>query len=123
MTALKIWKDDQVIETDDYRPQANDRLMRTALLCNNARFADHEYQGDPTETALLKLARESLGDLSAERLSEIPSDSDRKRMTTLNRVGDKEYVFTKGAMENILPFAFLLVLAEEARKRLVLRRG
>jgi len=97
--------------------------MRTALLCNNARFADHEYQGDPTETALLKLARESLGNLSAERLSEIPFDSDRKRMTTLNRVGDKEYVFTKGDMESILPFAFLLVLAEEARKRLVLRRG
>ena len=103
MTALKIWKGDQVIEADEYRPPANDRLLRTALLCNNARLANNEYQGDPTETALLKLSREKLGDLSAERLSEIPFDSDRKRMTTLNKLEDKEYVFTKGAMESILP--------------------
>jgi sodium/potassium-transporting ATPase subunit alpha len=116
MTSSKIWKDDQVIEAKDYRPQANDRLMRTALLCNNARFADNEYQGDPTETALLKLARESLGDLNAERLSEIPFDSDRKRMTTLNKMEDKEYVFSKGAMESILPLCNLsLVNGAEQR--------
>ena len=93
MTASKIWQDDQVLEPKDYSPQANDQLMRTALLCNNARFADNEYQGDPTETALLKLARESLGDLSAERLFEIPFDSDRKRMTTLNKMENKAICF------------------------------
>jgi sodium/potassium-transporting ATPase subunit alpha len=103
MTALKIWKDDQIIDAKDHRPQAGDMLMQTAILCNNARFADNEYKGDPTETALLKLGRESMGEISAERLSEIPFDSDRKRMTTLNKVADKEYVFTKGAMESILP--------------------
>jgi sodium/potassium-transporting ATPase subunit alpha len=103
MTASKIWNDDQVIDAKDYRPQACDMLMQTALLCNNARFADNEYKGDPTETALLKLGRESMGDISTERLSEIPFDSDRKRMTTVNKVQDKEYVFTKGAMESILP--------------------
>ena len=103
MAASKIWKDDQVIDAKDHRPQANDMLMQTALLCNNARFADNEYKGDPTETALLKLGRESMGDISAERISEIPFDSDRKRMTTLNKVENKEYVFTKGAMESILP--------------------
>jgi sodium/potassium-transporting ATPase subunit alpha len=103
MTALQIWKDDRVIAAKDYRPLADDPLMRTALLCNNARWTDHQYQGDPTETALLKLSRDCLGDLGAERLAEIPFDSDRKRMTTLNRVGDKAYVFTKGAMESILP--------------------
>ncbi len=116
MTASKIWKGDQVIEAKDYRPQADDMLMRTALLCNNARFVDNEYQGDPTETALLKLSRENLGDLSAERLSEIPFDSDRKRMTTLNKMEDKEYVFTKGAMESILPLCGLsLVNGAEQR--------
>ncbi|MDA8241811.1 MAG: cation-transporting P-type ATPase [Nitrospiraceae bacterium] len=102
MTAAKIWKDDQVIDAKDYSPQAGDMLMQTALLCNNARFADNEYRGDPTETALLKLARERIGDSGAKRISEIPFDADRKRMTTLNRVADREYVFTKGAMEGIL---------------------
>ena len=103
MTASKIWTYDQVIDAKDYRPQADDMLMQTALLCNNARFAGNEYKGDPTETALLKLATEVIGDISAERISEVPFDSDRKRMTTLNKVTGKEYVFTKGAMESILP--------------------
>lgn len=103
MAASKIWKDDQVIDAKDHSAQANDMLMQTALLCNNARFADNVYKGDPTETALLRLGRESMGDISAERISEIPFDSDRKRMTTLNKVENREYLFTKGAMEGILP--------------------
>ncbi|RPI33231.1 MAG: cation-transporting P-type ATPase, partial [Nitrospiraceae bacterium] len=84
MTASKIWKDEQVIDAKEYKSQTGDMLMQAALLCNNARFADNEYKGDPTETALLKLGRESIGDISAERISEIPFDSDRKRMTTVN---------------------------------------
>lgn len=107
MTASTIWRDDRIIEAGAYRPPADDMLLRTALLCNNARWADNEYQGDPTETALLKLSRESLGDLSAERLAEIPFDSDRKRMTTLNKLAGREYVFTKGALESILPLCSL----------------
>ena len=110
MTASKIWTDNRIIDTKDYRPQAADVLMQAAFFCNNARYVDNEYQGDPTETALLKLAKESIGSLEAERVSEIPFDSERKRMTTLNRIGGKEYVFTKGAMESILPLCsgFLL---------------
>ncbi|MBI5073696.1 MAG: cation-transporting P-type ATPase [Nitrospirae bacterium] len=103
MTASKIWTDNRITEAKDYRPQATDVLMQAAFLCNNARYADNEYQGDPTETALLKLATEGMGSLDAERISEIPFDPDRKRMTTLNRIGDKKYVFSKGAMESILP--------------------
>ncbi|MDP2157151.1 MAG: cation-transporting P-type ATPase, partial [Nitrospirota bacterium] len=115
MAASMIWADNRIIETKDYRPQTTDMLTRTALYCNNARFSDDQYQGDPTETALLRLAREVLGNISSERISEIPFDSDRKRMTTLNRIGDKEYVFTKGAMESILPICsrFLFDGAEQ----------
>ncbi len=103
MAASRVWTDDRTIETKDYKPQVSDMLMQTALFCNNARFADDEYKGDPTETALLKLARERISDPGSERISEVPFDSDRKRMTTLNSVEGKEYVFTKGAMESVLP--------------------
>lgn len=103
MTAAKIWSEQRIFEARDYRAESADMLIRIALLCNNARFVGNEYSGDPTETALLRLARESIGDVNAQRISEIPFDSDRKRMTTLNRIEDKEYVFTKGAMESILP--------------------
>ncbi len=115
MTASKIWTYDQVNDAKDNRPQAGNMLLQAALLCNNARFADDEYKGDPTETALLKLGRESMGEISTKRISEVPFDSDRKRMTTLNKVADKEYVFTKGAMESILPLCrrYLLNGAEQ----------
>jgi sodium/potassium-transporting ATPase subunit alpha len=103
MSAAKIWKDERIIDAEDYRAQDDDMLISASLLCNNAHFADNEYKGDPTEAALLRLGRESMGERKAERLAEIPFDSDRKRMTTLNKVGSDEYVFTKGAMENILP--------------------
>jgi sodium/potassium-transporting ATPase subunit alpha len=103
MAASSVWTDDRTIEVKDYTPEGNDILMHTALLCNNARFADNEYKGDPTETALLKLARERISAPGAKRISEVPFDSDRKRMMTLNSVDNKEYVFTKGAMESILP--------------------
>ncbi|OPY12009.1 MAG: Calcium-transporting ATPase 1 [Syntrophus sp. PtaB.Bin001] len=103
MSAAKIWENERIIDAEDYRAQDDDMLISASLLCNNAHFADNEYKGDPTEAALLRLGRESMGERKAERLAEIPFDSDRKRMTTLNKVGSDEYVFTKGAMENILP--------------------
>jgi len=103
MTASRLWKGNMITDAKDYRGQPDDMLMQTALLCNNARLVDNEYRGDPTETALLKLARERIGGLGAKRISEVPFDSDRKRMTTLNSIDGKEYVFTKGAMESVLP--------------------
>jgi sodium/potassium-transporting ATPase subunit alpha len=76
---------------------------KIAYFCNNARLQDGRAQGDPTEAALLLAAREALGDLAGERLLEIPFDSERKRMTTVHRVGDETLVFTKGALELLLP--------------------
>ena len=37
-----------------------------------------------------------------KRVDEIPFDSDRKLMTTVNKYDDKYYVFTKGAIDNLI---------------------
>jgi sodium/potassium-transporting ATPase subunit alpha len=103
MTAAKIWSEQSIFEAKEYQAQSTDMLMRIALFCNNARIVGNDYSGDPTETALLRLAQEKISAVDTERMSEIPFDSDRKRMTTLNRIEEKEYVFTKGSMESILP--------------------
>lgn len=98
--------------TPDSRQQTTDSLIMISSLCNNAKFIDGEYIGDPTETALLKYAREKTGDLISDRISEIPFDSERKRMTTVNKISlsppflkGKEGIFalTKGALENVFP--------------------
>jgi sodium/potassium-transporting ATPase subunit alpha len=102
-----------LLKGDESGLSSYDLLMMAAYLCNNSRFVDGKYKGEPTEVALLKIARETIGDVKAERLKEIPFDSERKRMSTMNRIsphppllkGDEGgvFIFTKGALESLLP--------------------
>lgn len=106
MEVKKIW-------TVDSQQLTVNSLMKIAYLCNNTRFIDGQYRGDPTEIALFKAAREAVGDLKTERIAEIPFDSERKRMTTVNKIPPSPplakggeggfFAFTKGAMESVLP--------------------
>lgn len=119
MEVKKIW-------TIDNQQSTIDLLMKTACFCNNAKFIDGQYKGDPTETALFKYARERFGDIKAERISEIPFDSERKRMTTINIVAGQRFAFTKGAMESVFPLCSSLLIngekipLDEAHKKQVI---
>ena len=108
MEVKQIW-------TFDNQQSTIDLLIKTAYFCNNAKFIDGQYKGDPTETALLKAARETIGDSKAERISEIPFDSERKRMTTVYKwssvQGVKYISFTKGAMESVFPLCSSLLIS------------
>ncbi len=106
MEVKKIW-------TVDNQQSTIHLLMKTAYFCNNAKFIEGQYKGDPTETALFKHVRENIGDLKAERISEIPFDSERKRMTTINMVDGKRFGFTKGALENVLPLCAYALINNE----------
>ncbi|MFO7548683.1 MAG: cation-translocating P-type ATPase [Acidimicrobiia bacterium] len=93
------------------------RLIRTAVLCNDAALVtpagpaeEWTVVGDPTEGALVALG----GKAGLERdryhrahprTAEIPFDSDRKLMTTVHRrrEGPGGRVATKGAVESVLP--------------------
>jgi len=90
--------------------------LRAAALCNDAaRHAAHadasssnDWQGDPTETALVLAAHaggmeKSLLDAASPRVQEQPFDSDRKRMTTFHKEGNGFVAYTKGAPESVLP--------------------
>jgi sodium/potassium-transporting ATPase subunit alpha len=100
-------------------------LMKIAYLCNNAVYETGKYTGDPTEIAILKKARETLGEIKAERIFEIPFDSDRKRMTTVNVIDNETLVLTKGAFETVLPLCKWIIkdretttLSEESKEAL-----
>ncbi len=96
MEVEKVW-------TFDGRQSTSGNLMKIAYLCNNAVYEDGKYRGDPTEVAILRKVRETSGDIQSERIFEIPFDSERKRMTTLNVLDGKTVVLTKGALETVLP--------------------
>jgi Ca2+-transporting ATPase len=89
--------------------------LATAALCNNAELQidpetkRHKIVGDPTEGALLTLAEK--GELGAESVrphhefvTELPFDSDRKRMTVITRdKTGREIAHVKGSVDVLLP--------------------
>ncbi len=113
MAATKIWFNNRTFDIAELSNDKAYELLRIAFLCNNARFIDGQYRGEPTEVALLRVARETLGDIDSVRIKEFPFDSERKRMTTVNRIEGETIAFTKGATEGILPLCSSLLLNRE----------
>ncbi|HXH22343.1 MAG TPA: cation-translocating P-type ATPase [Dehalococcoidia bacterium] len=100
MTVERLWT-----------PDGREEALLAAVLCNNARLGgDGEPEiGDPTEIALLAFALKSGLDPEAARrdhprLSEIPFDSSRARMTvTVGGPDGRRAAYMKGAPEVVLP--------------------
>lgn len=81
-------------------------LIDIAFNCNNATLeeggAEVKIQGDPTEGALLVLARRAGWTRTLPRLREIPFDSARKKMSIVVERDGQFFVFLKGAPEVVL---------------------
>lgn len=113
MAAIKMWCDNRVFDVKDLKKDNAVELLKIAYLCNNARFIDGRYKGDPTEVALLKVARETIGELKAERIKEIPFDAERKKMTTVNVIEGKIIALSKGATEGLFPLCTSVLINGE----------
>lgn len=87
------------------------KLLNYATLCcdGNVVFGEtEEHIGDPTETAIIVAAHKNGSEKSElnekyHRLGEIPFDSDRKLMTTVNEIDGKITVIVKGAFDMLTP--------------------
>ena len=83
-------------------------LARSAVLCSNASLGDKgQGIGDPTEVALLQLAKEQGIDGAAldhehPRIAEWSFESVRKRMSVAVSEGGKAVLHVKGAPESVL---------------------
>jgi Ca2+-transporting ATPase len=94
-------------------PEALEKLLATAALCNNATLQSKDGTwrviGDPTEGALLALAEKSGRPVESVRassqvLTEVPFDSNRKRMTIVARdAKGREITHSKGSVDVLLP--------------------
>ncbi len=71
-------------------------------LCNNAKITSDKKIGDATDISILEHSLDNMESLEYERLHEIPLDSSRKRMTTINKIDSQEYILVKGAPEILL---------------------
>lgn len=105
MTVTKVYYNNNLKSVEELTEK--DRLLVDGfMLCNDA-GNEGNLVGDPTEIALLDMGRvlslkKSIIDKNFPRIDEIPFDSDRKMMTTVNKYNGKEIVFTKGALDLLL---------------------
>lgn len=109
MTVQKVFVNDKILEHDslDKDNIIEEKLVLMSLLCNDAVTADKKEIGDPTEVALVNLGEVySLDELEIRnkypRLGEIPFDSDRKLMSTVNKLNEKPVMIVKGALDVLL---------------------
>ena len=93
--------------------QSERTLLMAGLLCTDAHLkilpdGTAEYSGDPTETAIVNVALQyGVNKNEVEdkyiRVSEVPFDSERKRMATLNKHPDGQIIVNvKGGLDEVL---------------------
>ncbi|MDY4215148.1 MAG: cation-translocating P-type ATPase [Candidatus Onthovivens sp.] len=110
MTVLEAYTLDLYYKTEDFVENNTSKDLRLLAkgmsLCSNA-SVDEGLYGDPTEIALVAFANQfnmHKKDLekATPRINELPFDSVRKMMTTLNNDNGNIIHYTKGALDSIL---------------------
>jgi len=109
MTLTKAYVDGGEIEAiSANNSEAIRKLLNYGTLCcdGSVNFTDEGEQhiGDPTETAIVVASHKNGFEKDAlnaqfPRLAEIPFDSDRKLMSTINVIDGKKIVIVKGAFD------------------------
>ena len=91
----------------DIQKKEQRQLLDYSILCNDSTNVDGMEIGDPTETALINMGtRLGVGTMDVReaypRKTEIPFDSDRKLMSTVNEMDGERVMITKGAVDVLL---------------------
>ncbi|MBQ3409225.1 MAG: calcium-translocating P-type ATPase, PMCA-type [Clostridia bacterium] len=110
MTVKQIFYNGKLVkmeEIDENIDKDLEELVYISMMCNDTKVgADKKLTGDPTETALIdmgfNLDFNPVVLAQWPRVKEVPFDSDRKLMTTVNQRDGKYYVFTKGGIDELL---------------------
>ena len=109
MTLVKAYVDgsEGLVDIGTDSAELNNLLKLATLCCDGSVIFDNDtvkHIGDPTETAIVFASHEAgmtKDELNSAnpRIAELPFDSDRKLMTTVNVIDGKNVVITKGAFD------------------------
>lgn len=113
MTVKRVWAAGcEVADASKELDELSLQVIRLATLCNDSTIESSNGEvvhiGDPTETAIVVtalnngLAKPVLQE-EFPRVGEIPFDSDRKLMTTINMVNGRPLAVVKGGFDVLLP--------------------
>ncbi|TFG02090.1 MAG: cation-translocating P-type ATPase [Promethearchaeota archaeon] len=125
MTVVRIFLDNKVSTVDGVGYNINgtinhgenesvssnshlDMFLNTCMFCNNSSVnvkneeGDTDVVGDPTEISLKVLAMKMNLSTKAEKIDEIPFNSDRKMMSVVVKINGEFYSLVKGAPDVLL---------------------
>lgn len=127
MTVVATYLPGNPIEKDLQKThQQQDLLFKAAVLCNDAHLTsedgEHKTTGDPTETALIEaglkvgIHKNDLEEASP-RIAEVSFDSDRKRMSTANKLPNDpgSRVYVKGGLDEMLEVCSQIIVGKTER--------
>lgn len=108
MTVTQMFYSNAVYEAA--KPQTNgefEKLLHVMTLCNDSKQNKSDFFGDSTETALVNYSfiqgiSKSQLEKTHIRIDEISFSSQRKLMSTLNEHKNKNTLYTKGGIDNVL---------------------
>ena len=107
MTVEKVFYQGKLHSDDEEISETNPALL-SMILANDTQIENGgNLLGDPTETSLIQYAFDQKIDVDAllnkyKRVQEVPFDSERKLMRTVNIDGDKYFVAVKGAPDELM---------------------
>ena len=107
MTVEQVYYDNKIHQSSNSINHDNHALM-AMVLANDSKLDDNnQLLGDPTETALIQYALDQKIDVhnllaNHKRLQEVPFDSGRKLMSTINEDSGQYFVAVKGAPDQLL---------------------
>ena len=110
MTVVRIFRNNKIVLNPRESIKKDENIIKIMGLCNNAYEnpdKQNEFFGDSVEIAFLRYMNK-LGIKHKKfaskypRLGELPFDSDRKMMSTLNEIDGKNYLFVKGSLSSVL---------------------
>lgn len=104
MTVKSIYFNKKYL-TSNFQSCQLDLLVDAINCCNNAIKSSDGFIGDATEVSLKQFTEKHFTNKLSKatiRLDELPFDSTRKVMSTLNKIGDKTMMFCKGAFDFLI---------------------
>ena len=120
MQVMGIWLNGKMLNATTDAVD-NKHFLNCLQLCNDCSVKKNAVLGDPTEVALVEYCMKlSLNKINAEkqfpRVAELPFDSNRKLMTTFNKVGKEVVAYTKGAHDVLLARCSRILIDGKVKK-------
>ena len=127
MTVKELYYSGKLSTADSIKDFNKDgeKMALILTLCNDSKEntkggKETEFVGDPTETALVEYTKprgyaKNECEARYARVGEIPFDSERKLMTTVNTVENKIYSLTKGAPDLLIERCSKILVNGEIR--------